>query len=480
MKKQFTLSLLSIIVSNVLADEPSDVNAQLDALRAEMQTLKTANERLTAEVKELGEKHAADHLHWGADLRVSVDNIDYKMANGSHQRNDSLLTNRLWLNMRYDVSEHVRFKGQLAYNKLFGQRSYSDQIMAGMDGFDWVSSETRQDDALRVRAAAIDIKDDVLFGAAIPWSFGIGRRPSSNGRLISYREDDPSTSPLGHTSNAEFDGANVKFYLEPLTGLKGAFIKFAAGRGLSSAEPRFSSAAYSRTSPNIEMHALNLAPYKSDRLETEFQYTHADNLIDMKNAGFDQFGNFNAANVDPSMEVVGALDLFSAFITIKGLSDSKGTFLGDLIFFVSGAMSVTDPDHGKTMLGSQQNETGYSYWVGTQIPSLVTEKGAWGIEFNHGSKYWRSFTYGEDTAIGSKIAARGNAFEAYMTEPLIDALSVQVRYTFIDYEYTGSNGFFGSQSGTPMKINEIPASTALAGAVVDQAQDIRAYLRYRF
>ena len=132
------------------------------------------------------------------------------------------------------------------------------------------------------------------------------------------------------------------------------------------------------------------------------------------------------------------------------------------------------------MLGSYDSQTGYSYWIGTQMPSLISEKGKWGIEFNHGSRYWRPFTYGEDTAIGSKIAVRGDAYELYFTEPIVDALSFQLRYTYIDYDYSGSNGFFGGQSGAPMKISDIPSSTDLSGIVVDKAQDIRAYLRYKF
>jgi hypothetical protein len=132
------------------------------------------------------------------------------------------------------------------------------------------------------------------------------------------------------------------------------------------------------------------------------------------------------------------------------------------------------------MLGSTESQTGYSYWIGTQFPSLISDEGRWGAEFNHGSQYWRPITYGEDTLIGSKIAARGNAYELYFTEPLVkDILSFQLRYTYIDYDYSGSNGFFGSTSGTPMSMAD--AITSGYGAVtVDKAQDIRAYLRYKF
>jgi len=117
------------------------------------------------------------------------------------------------------------------------------------------------------------------------------------------------------------------------------------------------------------------------------------------------------------------------------------------------------------------------------MPSLVSEEGRWGVEFNHGSKYWRAITYGEDTMIGSKVAARGDAYEVYFTEPLVEALSLQIRYTYIDYDYAGSNGFFGGTAngtvgtGTPFAIS---SSMGSASSYVDKAQDLRVYLRYRY
>ncbi|MBD3798077.1 MAG: DUF3373 family protein, partial [Campylobacterales bacterium] len=130
-----------------------------------------------------------------------------------------------------------------------------------------------------------------------------------------------------------------------------------------------------------------------------------------------------------------------------------------------------------------------SYWVGTQFPSLITDDGRWGVEYNHGTKYWRSITYAEDTNIGSKVAARGDAYEAYFTEYLVeDILSMQIRYTYIDYKYSGSNGFFGGTTGAAMKIDDIKAAAAagdttaqaMAATTVEKAQDIRFYLRYKF
>lgn len=511
MKNRLTLSLLtsSLLVSNLLADNSlierfEQLEKEMNALRSELQSLKDENtklatqlakpaasaktadaiEELQDQISMINKKTNGNNLKWGVDFRTSIDNLNYKMANGTTQKNDALLSNRLWLNMSYKPNQHLKFGGQLAYNKLFGERSMVDPQTGAMDSFDWVSSENRQDDTIRVRSAYMDYADETFFGMNVPWSFGIGRRPSTNGKLINYREDDQATSPLAHISNAEFDGGNIKFHLDTLTGWEGSSVKFAAGRGMSNAEPRFSATPYSNSdgtdTGNITMYAVNFVPYKSSNIATELQYTHANNLIDIQNGGFDQTGTFIPANYNPAMETVGSLHLASAFVAFSGIGNGISNYLDNTIFFISGAMSKTDPQGGKMMLGSYESQNGYSYWIGTQMPSLISEKGKWGIEFNHGSRYWRPFTYGEDTAIGSKIAARGDAYEIYFTEPLVDSLSFQLRYTYINYDYSGSNGFFGGQSGTPMKISDIPASTDLAGVVVDKAQDIRAYLRYAF
>jgi hypothetical protein len=202
---------------------------------------------------------------------------------------------------------------------------------------------------------------------------------------------------------------------------------------------------------------------------------YANNLIDVNNAG--------------AFENVGGLYSATANFVINGIGNDLGEFWDNTTFFISGAVSQTNPNGGtnsagqqNTMLGSTEAKTGYSEWVGVQFPSLISREGRWGVEYNHGSKYWRSMTYGEDTNIGSKLAARGNAYEAYFTEPLVDnVLSFQLRYTYIDYDYTGSNGFFGGSadgtyvSGTPIKISATGTPSA-----VKSAQDIRAYLRYKF
>ena len=444
-------------------------------------------------ITDLNKATNGNKLKFGVDYRFAVENLSYKMAapdaNGEDTfTNDAFMTNRFWMNMAWAATKHLSFKGQLAYNKSFGQRSGVSAQAGGLETFDWIANENAYDDTLRLRSAYFLYKDSEFLGADIPWTFSVGRRPSTNGHLVNLRDDDQPASPMGHTINVEFDGISAKFGLENLTGADGMYVKFCAGRGMSNAQPMFSTngtpyATNKSTNPDIDLIGLIFVPYNNGQYSLSTQYYYANNLID---SHVD-----NAGNMDGTFDTVGGLHSFTANIKVDGIGNDWSDFLDDTIFFVSGAASLTNPDqkynywdntgayvNGAGMLGSNKAETGYSVWVGLQTPSLISEDGRWGLEWNQGSEYWRSMTYGEDTNIGSKLAARGDAYEAYFTEYLVeDILSLQIRYTYIDYKYSGSNGFFGNTSGTSTEISETMAN---ATATVDKAQDIRFYLRYKY
>lgn len=483
---------------NSLKAEKASVSQKSTVIASPMgeKTAVASNEDINKEIDdikdqlgEINKKTYGNNLKFGVDFRTSYDNIEYKMANGDKHENDGLLSNRLWLNMNYAATKNLSFTGQLAYNKTFGQRTMTSQNQAGMDGFDWISSEAAYNDTLRVRAAYFFYQDDELLGAKIPWTLSVGRRPSTEGHLINLRDDLVASSPLAHTVNVEFDGASAKFGTEELIGLDGSYFKLCAGRGMSEAEPRFDpqGTPYAGDGDpktnDIDMAGIIIVPFDNKQYSTGFQYTYANNLIDQTDNGMITNNSTPALPSgvpDPSFDTVGGLHTATAFAMVNGIGEGWSDFLDDTLIFVSGAMSKTDPYAGKTMLGSAESQTGYSYWIGTQFPSLISEEGRWGAEFNHGSNYWRPITYGEDTLIGSKIAARGDAYELYFTEPLVDdILTFQLRYTYIDYDYAGSNGFFGTTTGTPMSMDQAKMFGA-GGMVVDKAQDIRAYIRYRF
>jgi len=445
---------------------------------------------LEENISDLNKATNGSHLKFKADYRFSADNLQYKMADGSKQGNSALLANRLWIRMDWKATENLSFSSQLAYNKTFGARSGWNFNVPAMERFDWITNENAYDDTLKVRSAYFLYKNDTFMGTEIPWTFSIGRRPSTNGHLINLRDDDEASSPMGHSINVEFDGISSKFSFEDLTGIDGSYIKFCAGRGGTNANPKFfsvdpNSGAIANAAPyssneddigDIDLIGLIFVPYNDGQYGIATQYYYANNLIDA------DISYPAGVPTMSGMKTVGGMHSFTTNITVNGIGNEWSDFLDDTIFFVSGAISVTDPKDDQGMLGSRNGEsrTGYSAWVGLQMPSLVTEDGKWGLEYNKGSAYWRSITYAEDTDIGSKLATRGDAYEVYFTEPLIDdILSLQVRYTYIDYKYTGSNGFFGNSTGSARAIDNLTPATG-SSIVVDKAQDIRFYLRYRY
>jgi len=384
--------------------------------------------------------------------------------------------------------------------------------------FDWTGNEALGDNSLRVREAYWLYLGDKAFGADIPWTFSIGRRPSTNGFLSSLSQDDPAKSPLGHLINVEFDGLSSKIDLTSVTGIPGFTFKVCMGRGSTNATPMFAdSTPYADN--NADLDSIDLAgfifePYNDGQFVVKTNYYKAFDLpgmeVDMTTGeplGFKQYGDMSGAGIS---------------VLVDGLTEDG--YLSTAKVFGSFAWTETSPFDGSAMLGSSDSESGTSYWFGAYLPvGEDNEYGTIGLEYNHGSQYWRPFTYAEDTMIGSKIAARGDAYELNYTYQINKALSLQARYVNIDYEYTGSNGFFGNTSGAAMKIDDVkegakmwqqlggtkdPASAmnvvgnlmqsgmsqanAMAAAkdmgmaaaympsIVEAAQDFRFYLRYRF
>ena len=453
------LSIAAFVATSSLhAATPS--NAQLLERIEELETQVANSQKATelAPVAQTENSTVFGKLKVNGDYRFAIDNLHYKLANGSTANNSSLLTNRLWLNFSYKPNKHIDFNTKLAFNKVFGQ-PFIQGGQAPFDGFDWLASTTNTDDRFRVKNAYINYRNTLLDGE-LPWNFGVGRRSTSYNQLISWRDDSKANSPLGHIVSAEFDGGHLAFNLSKITDIPGMKVKFAAGRGASYVAPSISPTPNSDWGKNINMFDINYVFYSDDVLHAELQAMHVTNLIDLN----------DPMNPNKGFSTVGDMNLGSFMMTYnaKNLNDTK--------FFASFGLSQTDPNDGQGMLGSSDEEIGTSYWLGTQSALL---DGRFGLEYNHGSKYWRSFTYAEDTVAGSKLATRGNAYEAYYTKEIMKGLSFQVRYTYLDYDYTGSQGFFGNTTGMAMKVADTKKSS-MASQIVEKAEDVRLYLRYKF
>jgi len=518
MKTLITLSAVAFMSTMAFGDISPEVQATIDRLEARIAELEKANtntnkgvevqqvkvksddmkilqqkiakiekkqKRQAKKISAVNKLAANDNLKFDVDFRTSYDNIEYKTASGKKYKNDGLYSNRLLLGMGYAPADTIFFKGQLAFNKAFGASYNQRGTGMGFDTFDWVVNENLTDDKLRVKEAYWLWSPTV---GDFPMTVSMGRRPSTNGYLINLRDDDKAKSPMGHIINMEFDGASASVKLDKY--VSGMYVKLCLGRGLTNASSWASQATYFTGSPagganqpdytkvdggldNTDMVGLIFQPYDDGQYSVMTKYYRGFSVPGLEgNPGFNPSSPISSTNPAMIMKTKGDMDGAAISAKIEGIGDEINDFLDETILFASFAWSQTRPD-GSAMLGSMDKESGTSIWIGAQMPNLTG--GKFGVEYNHGSKYWRPFTYGEDTMIGSKMAVRGNAYEAYWTQPIIDKVfSMQIRYTYLDYDYTGSNGFFGD-GGTPMKI-----SSATTPNAVDTAQDIRMYFRYRY
>jgi len=485
MKKMVTMSLVAAATTFAFGSTAS----QIADLQKQIDELKSQTTRLNKKTSKINAHDANDNIKWGVDLRTAIDSINYDMADGSSRDNNSLMSLRLYLNMAFNPDANNIFKGQLSMNKAFGA-DFGDMNANRAFGmgsmFDWTGNESLSDNSLKVKEAYWLYLGDSLFGSDTGWTFSVGRRPSIGGFLANFREDDEAKSPLGHNINVEFDGASAMVKLENLTGISGMSFKICAGRGSTNATPMFSdSTPYASNDglDDIDLAGFIFVPYDDGQFIVKTNWFKAFDLpgmtVDAKGnpTGFKQYGDMQGAAIS---------------VLVDGLTEDG--YFSEAKVFGSFAWSQTQPNTGEAMLGSPDDKSGTSYWLGALLP--VTDDGTFGMEYNHGSRYWRSFTYGEDTMIGSKLAARGDAYEAYFTYKINKALSAQVRYTKIDYDYMGSQGFFGNTSGNAMKIDDVKKGAAAYDAgyvtkettmakamlpdIVESADDFRFYLRYRF
>jgi hypothetical protein len=493
-KKIIALSAITALATTSFAAS----NSQLQELKEQIATLEAKIESNKKKIKKVNKKASKakmlankDNLKLNVDFRTSVDKITYKLANGTEATNDNLLTNRLWINMAYAPSSNISFRGRLSYLKAYGAEPNNTQRASGnsaqVSDFDWVTNENAHgDSALNVKQAYWLYVNDTFLGNDVPWTASIGRRPATDGLLANFREDQNRQSALAHTVNVEFDGASFKWSLDKVIPMTGSWVKLCLGRGITNASARFSQNSVDYSKSDTLEHDSNMVgfifvPYDDGQYSVHTNVAKGTNLIGYASNGTGYLqadGNYGNGTLSPLVfKNFGDMTWMTAAFVADGIGDGINDTLDESKFFISFAQSKSDPNGSYGgMLGSTDEQTGNSTWIGMQLPCPLTDDGRVGVEWNKGSKYWRSMTYGEDTMIGSKVAARGTAVEAYYNKPLTKALSASIRYTKIDYDYTGSNGFFGNASG-PMTIADAKAAEQNP---VTESSDIRAYIRYRY
>jgi hypothetical protein len=523
------------------AQEESQVNAEIEAIKERLDQLEQKNQKLAEQKDKLqkrlekAELHTAtDKLSFGVDFRTRADTLHYKdilvapdtivngfftpaadggfngatlpqiqqgMANMAaagmvpppdevDADNDIIYTNRLRLDMRSKVNDNLSFYSRMAAYKAFGDSTgvKFNQGSLGDVTLDGNTSSLPHGDMIRLERAFFNLHKDI---GRVPVNFSLGRRPSTEGPPLELRNNSlEGGSPLATLINWQFDGASLNFGLEDVTHVPGAALKLCYGVGFEGDWGNASSLSGSQPSvDDVHMFGFIANLYDNDLTSVVLNYAHAWDVTDgftgltvmpfivskedRDNDGTDEYyfdknsGGF-ITRMEPSTNI-GDWDALSLLLRTNLVE-----WLADVDFFISGSWSHTDPSRvsrnpfyeitGTGLLssgGDLEERDGYSLYAGLAFPMPLDAR--LGLEYNWGSKYWLNFSGAEDSLVGSKLAARGQVYEAYYHQPLFGPnffLTLGTQY--YDYEYTGS----GNPLGKPIKISDASSLDTL-NAVVD-------------
>jgi len=482
MKKIIALSLVAFLSTALSAATDADTQAQIDALSKEIKTLKKDQKRTKKTLNKVKAHDAYDNIKFGIDFRNAVDVLDYKNnvldANGNatgqtlRAKNDALATSRLYLTMKSSPMDGLVFLGKLAVYSTWGSHLYVDDSPLK----DWAASSKPSDTVMRIKEAYFVYSNSI---GEQPWSISIGRRPSTNGFLISDRNaDTPEGSPLAHITNMEVNAMMIKLDWDRF--LSGAYTKFVYGRAhTGDMENVYGTGTtpwsgpyanknkgigYDKEDENVDFFVLLGDAYNNGQHHLMYQWAHIFNTKGKSNTQTYPLNGKPVIKGD-----AGTAELLALSYKMEGIGDEISDFLDETTFFLSGAYTQYDAKSGHSLLGSTDggSQDGSSVWTGIIIPDMITEAGKFGIEYNHGSQYWTPMTWAEDSAMGSKVAVRGDAYEAYWNFNLfgVKYLPSQVRYTYAQHDYTPNLNCAGWVK--PVKVDI-------------QAQDLRFAVSYRY
>ncbi|HMK61691.1 MAG TPA: DUF3373 domain-containing protein [Dissulfurispiraceae bacterium] len=492
------------------------LSKELDNLKKQMQDMQkkdaAKDERMAVVEKKADEAKEATGPSWleiGGDFRARYDylsgkthdavllnpqfnpstpmgptNMPVLSSTGQTVKNDSLLTNRLGLNIKAKATEDIQVKARLLMYKVWGHDTAdavtgNNSFFADKQSiFDGNVSHTPKDSILRVDQAYATWSNI----AGQPIWFSVGRRPSTGGIPTNIRLNTEKVGTAGVPGllvDYAFDGATVGVAPD-ISFLPGAYAKLCYGKGFDSG---FRSTSNSMV--DVNFLGFNVVPYDTDNLHLEFQVSRGYNIFGSPETSTVSFG----PNLILNNDNLGDITQYGT--VVMGKLENLGP--GDLNLFLSAAASHSSPNShalggsgGFPQFGllwdsgtGEHSRTGYGAYLGARydIKSTGTKLG---LEYNHGSKYWITFVPASDDMWTAKLGTRGNVYEAYVIQELNKKpiakrgkAFFRLGYQYYDFQYTGSNNWVGA----PQKISDLSAMPSASTIpqffpVLKHAQDV--------
>jgi len=376
----------------------------------------------------------------GTPIRFNPATQSFVGTAGGDEENDTIMTNRLRLNMRVKATEDLEFKGRLAMYKAWGMQSTPDGLGNDFPIFDGNTTRTPDDSALYVDRAFVNWNN---IGGAPVW-FSIGRRPTTDGPPADLRmgTNTRMATPPAYM-DYPFDGLSLGYaYNWGNDALGDGRIRFCYGRG-------FENGLEDDLGPKIDdtdFAGFSWDVFKKGPRFLNVQTFEAFNLFNYPAFSSD-FVSYGAGLPQSSGGYGPQVNLGNVYHT-SGVYMDK---INNLNYFIAGGWSRTDPnengmfnDYTSPTPNNTDSENGYSVYAGIRydIDKVGLKLGA---EYNYGSQYWIAFTPGHDDLYMSKLATRGNAYELYMIYdlPTGEAISkyaktfIRLGWQFYDYNYSG-------------------------------------------
>ena len=376
--------------------------------------------------------------------------LPHTYQEGYDYTNDIIYTNRLRLNMNAKVADSVDFAGRLSMYKVWGD-STGVQVFNGQPNsinIDGTTATVPNSDILRVERAYFTWHSPKFY-------LSIGRRPSTGGTPLNFREDEPrGGTPLGSVINYQFDGATLGWHISDKSTVRlcygiGYESGFGSGDQLKLPQDRLNDATF---------FGINWDIWNTDDMFIQAMVARA----------FDVTDGFNGLVVMPTNPVngqgmppfvmrftpsanLGDIDWASTVITRRD---------GPFDWFVSLNYVQTDPNNITTPFGGlmsdpfevPEKQDGYMYYLGARY-NFNNNKTKLGFEYNHGSEYWFNFAISEDDLLAPKTSTRGDVYELYLTHRIHKRFVLKLDYIRYDFDYSGS----GWHLGAPKDLNaEMP------------------------
>lgn len=410
-------------------------------------------------------KSLQDRINLGAELRVRMDNWRTKDFIGSYvtdptrttawypanftpvsivdQTRDNFWTTRFRLNMDADVSRGLTFHARLAAFKAWADGDFETTNDANR-------VHVPTDTTIKMDRAYVDW---IPQGLPFPLAITFGRQPSSEGPPFEYKDNRKrqSTYPA-LLFGGESDGIVATLGLERYIKIRNSGLRFFYAKGFQSDDESFMAPyTYRAVDPNgltdLNVYAVFLEgeiPKMRDSLVV-VSYIHATDFND-------QGMNYLFTSGQPITNVVslGDIDVAGFHMQFTNIQNTGLDF-----FYSYGYVSANpsgNPAAGGMGLLSTDNttsNTGDSHYLGLKytLPLKAMKNPQIGFEYNKGSQYWFSFTWGAAEQYG-KLATRGDVFDTYYIQPFNSNLFMRIGYTMINYDYTNSGSYLGDPTAT--------------------------------